>query len=354
MEYRVFNKLNSSVFNLIGKDEPSQTKGLGYLLARSPSAMKGFLDLLSSSSPSLTGKEVGMLLTCNWIVDCEERNTKGKVNSQRTDIVVRFYQGFTPVRAILVEAKGIGVNVKSKNAATQATSYLNSFPSLLLFQGKTLIVTLTKYRSFDLFQATGNLQHVIMLLWQSIQEQLLIISSNKKTNHIEKELIGDYLNYLSTINCAMKFYNEEVLVIPANRTYQTIQQSFFYECAVGSPHCDARANSHPLFIAFKVKGRITRLYKIKEIVKASLQDTKAISYLTNMYPYLASGLSSYVNQMQTAYNKLSPQQQKKSAAPGDDRWVFVLDNTQIITLPKPFQVRYCRTHSFYSLYEVLK
>ena len=36
MEFRLYNKLNCSVFDMIGKKEPDQTKGLGYLLFVSP------------------------------------------------------------------------------------------------------------------------------------------------------------------------------------------------------------------------------------------------------------------------------------------------------------------------------
>lgn len=353
MKYRLFNKLNSSVFNLIGSAEPSQTKGLGYILARSSLAMQGFLDVIALNNPlSFPTRSIKKLMKCKWVVDCEERLIKSQVDSKRTDIVIRFYEGFKPFLSILIEAKGIGINVSGQNAAKQAASYWSTFPSLLEFQNKGYIVTLTKYRSWPKINASSNYPTILMLRWQDVQERLLEISAMKRVVTIEKELIEDYIYYLNRIKGAMKFYNKEVLVIPANRTYSIIQKVFFYECIAGSRQYDARAYGHPLFIAFKVNGKISCLYKIKEIVKADLMDSSAVSYLTRTYPYISPGLEDYIRNLYEEYNMLPLEKQKKNINPHHERWVFVLDNQDFIPIT-PFKTRYSRNHEYYSLREVL-
>ena len=98
-EFRVYNKLNCSFFDLLGRKEPDQTKGLGFLLSSSPEAMEKFLQLLFSRS------EVTRLLNLDCIVNCELTSTS---TSQRTDIFLRFFNNHQPDTAIVIEAKDAG------------------------------------------------------------------------------------------------------------------------------------------------------------------------------------------------------------------------------------------------------
>ena len=343
MKYRLFNDLNSSIFDLIGHGEPAQTKALGYLLARSPLAMKSFLEMLFSS------KDVKILMACKWIVDCEYRKVKKQTSSQRVDVLIRFFNKHTPERAILLEAKGKGVPVNGNAAALQAGNYLNTFPALSVFNNKTVVVTLTEFRSLSSSLAMSNLK---MLLWQELQVKFLSVTLNKMNYSLENELIKDFLSFLNKLTTAMKFYDEEVLVIPAGRTYQTIQKYLFYECAAGRRNCDARANRHPLFVAFRHAGKVSELFRISEIVRADLTDQSAVNYLIQKYPYLNGGLQQYVSDLKRDYNKLSPSDQQKYAAPEDDRWVFVLEK-DAITLPQPVALVKCQNHTFTTLQALL-
>ena len=68
MEFRIYNELNCSIFDLIGNKEPDQTKSLGYLLVKSPIAMKCFLQLMKFDA-----KEQKKLLNSNYryVVNCQ-------------------------------------------------------------------------------------------------------------------------------------------------------------------------------------------------------------------------------------------------------------------------------------------
>ena len=76
MEFRLYDKVNCSVFDLIGKHEPHQTKSLGLLLAKSEKSLKTFLKLIGLSS----------ICYDEYIVDCEPRNVCGK----RFDILIYY------------------------------------------------------------------------------------------------------------------------------------------------------------------------------------------------------------------------------------------------------------------------
>ena len=348
MQYRLFNNPNSSIFDLIDYTEPSQTKALGYLLAKSPLAMKSFLELLYSQ------KRVSYLILLKWVVDCEYRRADKDVSSQRVDILIRFFDNYVPVLAILVEAKSIGVGTSALVAAQQANQYLQTFDSLQPFIGNIDLVTLTKFKSLVSSSSSvgSTVKNYFMLLWQDVQNIFLGVTLNKKHNSIERELIKDYLFYLSNIKNAMRFYDKEVLVLPANKTHQTIQNYLFYECAANTKHGDARANSHPLFVAFRVGGTVSELFRIREIIKVNMTDAAAIAYLTQTYRYLDGGLQQYVDNMIASFNSLHPDQQLAAVKPWDDRWFFVLEQ-KIITLPKPVVVKYCRNHTFYTLDQLI-
>ena len=349
MQYRLFNRPNSSIFDLLDYTEPSQTKALGYLLAKSPLAMKNFLELLYPQ------KQVNNLILLKWVVDCEYRRINKNTSTQRVDILIRFFDNYIPVLAIIVEAKSIGVGTSALAAAQQANHYLKTFGSLQSFTGNIDIVTLTKFKSLTSFQSSSvgsMVRNYYMILWQDIQDKFLGVTLCKKYKGVESELINDYLFYLSKIKNAMRFYDKEVLVLPANKTHQTIQNYHFYECAANTKHGDARANSHPLFVAFRVGGKVSELFRIREIVKLDMTDVAAIAYLTNKYPYLNGGLQQYVAGLIASYNSLSPAQQQKAVKPWDDRWFFVLEQN-IITLPKPVAIKYCRNHTFYTLDQLI-
>ena len=64
-EFRLYNKLNCTIFDLIGDKEPDQTKGLGYLLYYSPEAMKLFLNLIFPGEK----KRMKELIESKWIIE---------------------------------------------------------------------------------------------------------------------------------------------------------------------------------------------------------------------------------------------------------------------------------------------
>ena len=123
----------------------------------------------------------------------------------------------------------------------------------------------------------------------------------------------------------MDFYEEEVLVIPANGSGKlaTNQSCGIYDCPAKSKgQYYTRANKRTLFIAFREKGLITHLYKVQDIVIMSLGDTNAIDYLekSGKYPNIKQRLNNYIDQ--TPNLNLH-----------ENKYVFILDIPNSIELP---------------------
>jgi len=77
----------------------------------------------------------------------------------------------------------------------------------------------------------------------------------------------------------MNYYDNEVMIIPANITIDAITDPLcgIYECPFKSKgQFSSRANGHPLYIAFKADGEIKTLYKVKSVLSLDFSDKKAI------------------------------------------------------------------------------
>lgn len=324
MEYRLYNKvsasgksynrINCSLFDLIGNKEPDQTKGFGYVLAKSHFAMKSFLGLLGVKSTHL--------LKQKWIVDCEL--IQGITNNQtlRADIIVRFYDNYKPTQAIIIEAKTATSSINNVHASQQVANYRSRFFPLKAYNpANILMVTLTTVVDY-----CSNNSQVKSLTWQMIRESFSA-PSIRKSNSYEAKLISDYINYINHLQNTMFFYDEEILSIPAGNTIKSVNKHALYECPITGKY-KSRGEKHPLYVAFrhsKQNGRIEKLYKIQDIIMLDLDDTDAIDAIdsTGMYPCIKNRIEGY---------KLDEPNYKKGT-----KWVFVLDNDKSIILPYPVE-----------------
>ena len=124
MEFRLYDRVNCSIFDLIGSLEPDQTKSLGLLFANSAGALNAFLGLVGMSVQQ----------SDKYVVDCEPRN----IALKRFDILVRFYRYNTPLEALIIEAKSVNLSNASPEAVTQLVNY-SGFNHLIGFNKQTLV-----------------------------------------------------------------------------------------------------------------------------------------------------------------------------------------------------------------------
>lgn len=336
MEFRIYNKVNCSFFDLIGHKEPDQTKSLGYLLAKSKFAMEAFLSLLCDKK-LCNRKTKKQLCSYKWIVNCEEQNDEKK----RADIIVRFYDEYTPKRAFLIEAKSATIysNTNSENARNQIDRYKDLLKE---FDKKTWLITLT-----NVIKEGGNNKDITQITWSNVIDALY----KRKSNDV---LISDFINYFNSIQGTMNFYDEEVMSIPFGESRDAVLESNIYECPYATKyHYASRANGKPLYITFREggnqQGKMTKLFKVQDIIVLNFYDDETINAIDeqNKYANFKKRIEKYKSKLRNQIDR-------------GDKFVFILDEDNSFDLPKPvvFDKRYgnngnAQTHVFLSLKDML-
>ena len=328
-EFRIYNKLNCNLFDLIGHKEPDQTKGLGLLLAKSDLYRNEFLKLVGTS-----------LQYDQCIVDCELIFLNNSKQQCRADIVLRFYNQKQPISAIIIEAKGLNNNhTSNQNVASQVSNYTpTSILKPFLPNVKTII--LTNVKCCDSASTS--------ITWMEIRELLYTTLGKKKISNGERSLMQDYLKYINKVQNIMKFYNEEVMSIPAGKSYNLVKNYGIYECPINGKHYQARANAKPLYVAFRQKGgKVTELFKVKDIIELDIRNygntyvDPAISPLLN--PLDIANINGYFNQQ----SNIPP-----ATGPSNKKYVFILE-TNYINATKGPSFPKLQSHHFHELSDFL-
>lgn len=291
-EFRKYDKINCTIFDLIGGDlEPKQTMALGYLFSKSRSALNAFLKL------------IGVKVTFDkCIVDCETRCNE-EDNNDRIDILLRLYQDEHPVKAIIIEAK----SVKAKTSEVAANNQVQknvSFPQLKGFSNKET-VTLTQDVKTLVEGSTS-------ITWLELVNELSRVQG-------EEPIIKDFINYILNIKGNnMKHYEEEIVSIPAGNSYEAVVSSGIYECPV---EYKRRNPQNPLFITFREKGggAMKTLYKLLDVLELDLDDEASIEK---------------VGKQLNLKDRLDRYKSFGTPTKGVKR-VYVLDIDDAITLPIP-------------------
>ena len=289
-EFRKYDKINCTIFDLIGGDlEPKQTMALGYLFSKSRSALNAFLKL------------IGVKVTFDkCIVDCEPRRN-GEDNNDRIDILLRLYQDEHPVKAIIIEAKSVKAKTSEVAANNQVQKYV-SFPQLKDFSNIET-VTLTQDVKTLVEGSTS-------ITWLELVNELSRVQG-------EEPIIKDFINYILNIKGNnMKHYEEEIVSIPAGNSYEAVVSSGIYECPV-----DYNTPKKALFMTFREKdgGAMRTLYKLLDVLELDLDDEASIEKVDKQLN-LKDRLDRY----------------KSIGTPSKGvKKVYVLDVDNAITLPIP-------------------
>lgn len=337
MEYRVNNRPNCNLFDLIGRKEPDQTKSLGLLLSRSELARNAILKLI------LSPQDYNQICTgAIGVVDCEF--TDGNPNN-RADIVIRFYDTqHRPICFILIEAKSFNNNATPISAVqTQLNRYVNGFCNIMMPFGSRsrYIVALTNNATF-----IPN-SNILTITWKDILDAQCGLLGRNQKNKSDLFIIENYIKYLIKIQKVMYYYDHEVLSIPAGNTYQSVKTFGIYECPTQGKQYVARGQSHPIFVAFREKGGVIKqLYKVLDVIKLDIQnygnnqfvDPSIVVALNNEY---YNGVVNNINGYFANHSNLG------------EKFVFILDLDNIINLPIPKKISWCQNHAFLTLKDCL-
>lgn len=320
MEYRLYGELNCNIFSLIGYKEPDQTKSLGYVFSQSLSAIKALLGLIHWR---LTESMCGHI-----IIDCELPEKDEDNKGYRADIVLRFYDKlYNPIKAVCIEAKSKGKKIDNVGASSQVDEYCSKFVSLKPFKENIALVTLT-----DVTSVVMGTEHIIPISWGD-----LITALEKVCEKGKEPIVQEYINYLLKINGNMKQYDKEILSIPAGDTIEKVKSNYLYECPATEKY-KARIESHPLYITFREKrnkGRMTTLYKIKDIVKIYLT---ADGVKKDMQEYIRFKYPEEKDLIERIKNICS-RQEGEDLYKEEDKALFILDRKESIELPYPVQYK---------------
>lgn len=291
-EFRKYDKINCTIFDLIGGDlEPKQTMALGYLFSKSRYALNAFLKLI--------GVKVAF---DKCIVDCEAQRKK-KDNNDRIDILLRLYQDKEPVKAIIIEAKSVKAKTSEVVANNQVQKYVNGFSQM---------------ESFPNIETVTLTQDVKTLVEGSTSITWLELVNELSKDPKKEPIIKDFINYILNIKGNnMKHYEEEIVSIPAGNSYEAVVSSGIYECPVEYK----RNPQNPLFITFREKGggAMKTLYKLLDVIELDLDDEASIEK---------------VGKQLNLKDRLDRYKSIGTPTKGVKR-VYVLDIDDAITLPIP-------------------
>jgi hypothetical protein len=304
MEFRRYDKIDCSFFDLIDGDlEPKQTMALGYLLAKSKEALKALLKLIG----------VKVRRYDSYIVDCEAQK-KQLSNNDRIDILIRFYSNYQPTQAIIIEAKSVRANTSAQQAGQQVQKYTAGFGHLANFDTKnvtSVVLTRTSITSVD--------RSIISISWSRL---ISVLHDLVKPKTDDDQLIKYFVKFITNVKGSMKYYEEEILSIPAGKTINAIKASGIYECPI-----NYNAHKKSLYVTFREsgmsKGKMDTLYKLIDIFEIDLNDTSAIDIIDKSI----NGFAGKITQYKTIANYNGNDHSKKQ--------VYLLDVNNTITLPIP-------------------
>lgn len=250
------SNIKSTIFDMVDGDrETKQTKGLAYMIANYPDVLSAILNLtkIKNKLKELLNSNCKDVLQADFIqVDAEMLAEKpAKI---RRDITISFLKGRRKVLVIVIEAKSIKLN-NPKSICEQLSMYFDDKYFLKDKDIPQLGITLTKYNQVldDKF---------VSITWSEIINVLHKLL-NKNKNNREYELLHEYFKFITKVDKAMKYYEKEVLSIPAGSTFDLINEYHIHAC----PNTSKYSYKDALFITFRNSGggEMSKLYKIKNV-----------------------------------------------------------------------------------------
>lgn len=319
----------SSIFDLIsGEKETKQTKGLAYIFSQYNDFLFAFLE--SENVKQTISRRLQNNIDYKKLTSIEISAERPTTDKKRADIVIRIDSERKPLVAIIIEAKSIKTNVNQQALAKQIKHYLDEeqFPELKNYLKVGIV--LTKYNQ--------SIPNLINISWTDIIQML--IDFCKKKN--ETEIISQYLNFLTQIDKTMKYYEKEVLSIPAGSSISDVEKYNIYICPDNKNYNYKR----PLFITFRQRngGLMKKLYKIDDIIILNPSNQNEIETLKN---------STYSENVKNRILGYLNSSNYSHGHPDDERF-YILSETESIELhnnPKP--MRNNAKFTYYTLKEIL-
>ncbi len=251
---RASSDYQSSIFDLVdGTRETKQTKGLAYLFKSNIHLLEKFISIPKVQSYLKNISVLKKIRLADYIEIYAEMISEGE-QSIRRDITINFYQGNTKILFIVIEAKSAKLN-KVGDIEGQLLKYFDTsyFPDD--YSIPHLGITLTKWEE----QLTT--PNFISVTWLEVINILHELIKDKQNS---TELIRDYYNFITKVDKGMKYYEEEVLSIPAGNSIDFIKKHNVHAC----PDTRGYQYKDAIFLTFRERGGVMeKLYKIDKVIK---------------------------------------------------------------------------------------
>lgn len=333
--FRLYNsedktKIESSLFDLISGDkETKQTKGLAYVLAKNQYFLNKLIKyVVKRNVPELISK---INKASSIIVEAERILTDGK----RADVLIRIKVEDKPFLAILIEAKSISANHNARAIDAQIIHYLKNEKDNILKGYQCVGVLLTKYIKLS------RDKNILNISWSQIIN--LCLEDKKLFN--KDIVLKQYIDFLINGEKSMKFYEEEVLSIPAGKTIDLIKKHHIYVC----PNSNDYSYKDALFMAFRASGggQMEKLYKVDETIILNLSDTLQELENFDLDVAIIERIRCYVNDHFVIH-------EKDGRIKVDEMRVYILSQHETIDLPlNPRPEKSNSKHTYYTLKEML-
>jgi len=321
----------STIFDLISGDkETKQTKGLAYIFSQYNEFLVDFLKF--ESVKNIISNKLHKNIDFNKISSIEVSAEKLTKDKKRADIIIKIDSERRPLIAIVIEVKSIKTNVNQQALKKQISNYLDEEQLPELKNYVKVGAVLTKYKQ--------NIPDLINITWDNVVQMLMDFC--KKRN--ENEIITQYLNFLTQIDKAMKYYEKEVLSIPAGRSFADIERFNIYVCPDSKKDKYKKYNyKRSLFVTFREAGSVMKkLYKIDDIIILNTSNQNEVESLQN---------STYPNNVK---NRILEYIKETNHFQNFDERFYILSETDSIELQNnPKAVKPPRGHVYYTLKEIL-
>lgn len=320
--FRLYSAPSSSIFDMIpGKNtEPQKTKALAYMLSYSDEFRESVVKELLRQWRHKTNRtmHVSDTKTRRMVVCAEEFIAQGS----RADIIIR-PAGSEPQWVVLIEAKNPSCRSCTDRVQNQLLEYRDELKKQYP-NAEIIPVTLTQ-NAIDL---SGD---CLSITWEFIFAQAQKVAKVR--------IVADFLTFITY--SAMKTYEEDVLSIPAGKTYEFIKKFGVYKC----PDTKAYRHKKSLFLTFR-RGRGG--------VMSDLYPLKAVYILEPDVGEDEVRKLDIPKEDQDAI--IAYQKEEQGIEPSDGLHKFyILDKENIVPLPKPAKPQKVgRKHIYYRLCDILK
>ena len=308
------SNIKSTFFDLIdGTNETKQTKGMAYILSNNQRFLQEILGLpqINEKIRSILGKEYNELLKCDYIQVDAEMISEGKLKIRR-DITMTFYNNRIKILVIIIEAKNVKLTDRS-DIEKQMMGYLdkNNFP-----KDKNVpkfAVALTKYNKIFDYE-----KPFVSITWRDIVDILYrMLNDTHYTDYAD--IISDYYRFITGVDKNMRYFEKEVLSVPAGETYELIKKYNIHSCPNRYKYKDS------LYIAFREKdgGIMKKLYSIEDVFVINPKNTSQFEMLKELNFKYIDNLIKYIEERKKGFGFEKDEEYR----------FYILSNNDSINLP---------------------